>query len=54
MNQANPKMAEYENYCKKCEHWEVPDHEDPCNECLDYPVNHTGSRKPVNWKEKSE
>ena len=49
-----PKMVKYEDYCKKCEHKPVKDHDDPCNECLDNPVRLDGSRKPINFKEKEK
>lgn len=49
-----PKIVEFEKYCKECEHYETPDYENPCDECLSYPVNEAGSRKPVNWKEKEK
>ena len=38
-------------YCKTCEYYDKPMEEEPCNECLDNPVN-LYSHKPVNWKEK--
>jgi hypothetical protein len=45
------KFVDFKKYCALCEHKEKKDWEDPCNECMDYPVNeHT--RKPVNFTEK--
>lgn len=44
------KIVEFEKYCKTCKHKNTEQHKDPCNECLDNPVN-TNSRKPVNYKE---
>ena len=41
----------FDVYCEKCEHKEVKDTDDPCNECLDYPINQN-SHKPVNYKSK--
>jgi hypothetical protein len=38
-------------YCKKCEHKKVADHESPCNECLNEPLN-WNSHKPVKFEEK--
>lgn len=45
------KEVYFHEYCKSCKHKELPDHEDPCNECLDNPVN-VHSHKPVNYEEK--
>ena len=39
------------DYCKTCAHEKEPAREDPCNECLTYPVN-LYSHKPVRWEEK--
>ena len=43
----------FENWCSKCEHQKVKDTDEPCNECLDYPVQ-TDSTKPVNFKDKTK
>ena len=41
----------FHEYCEKCKHWEVPDYEEPCNECLENPMAlHT--HKPVKFEEK--
>lgn len=45
------KEVYFGQYCKKCKHYEKPDVEDPCNECLDNPIN-VHSHKPVNYEEK--
>ena len=47
----NYKMVEFDKYCKTCKHSEVKDNEEPCDECLDNPVN-VNSHRPVNWEEK--
>ena len=47
------KFVDFDCYCKKCEYWEVSDDKDPCDECLENPVNWY-SHKPVNFKEKEE
>ena len=47
------KEVYYHDYCKKCKHENVKDTEDPCNECLDTPIN-LYSHKPVNFKEKEK
>ena len=47
-------IVEYEKYCKTCEYYLlVKETEDPCNECLTYPVN-DDSRKPTMYKKKTE
>lgn len=43
----------FNEYCKTCEHEKVKDIHEPCNECLDNPVN-LHSHKPVNYKEKQD
>jgi hypothetical protein len=45
------KIVKYDEYCDKCKHKDIPEDEDPCNECLTEPVNED-SRKPINYKEK--
>lgn len=45
------KEVEFWKYCEKCKHYEVEDVKDPCNDCLDEPVN-LHSTKPVNFEEK--
>lgn len=45
------KEVEFWKYCEKCKHYEVEDVKDPCNDCLDEPVN-SHSTKPVYFEEK--
>lgn len=45
------KEVYFDQYCKKCKYYEEPDAEDPCNECLDNPIN-VHSHKPVNYEKK--
>ena len=45
------KEGYFHEYCKNCRHKEVEQHEEPCNECLDNPVN-LYSHKPVKFEEK--
>ena len=45
------KFVEFDKYCPKCVNKDKPETEDPCNDCLNNPVN-LGSHKPVNFKEK--
>ena len=47
------KEVYFGEYCKNCKYWEKKETDDPCDECLDNPVN-LYSHKPVYWKEKGE
>jgi len=44
------KIVEFYKWCSKCEHRNVAEAEEPCNECLTYPVNYD-SKRPINYKE---
>lgn len=44
------KIVEFYKWCSKCEHRNVAEADEPCNECLTYPVNYD-SKRPVNYKE---
>ena len=46
------KIVEFE-WCQSCEHCNLQDYEDPCNDCLDEPMNED-SRRPVFYKEKED
>lgn len=45
------KHVDYRKYCPKCKYNDQQDYEDPCNECMDNPVNQD-SHKPINFEEK--
>lgn len=47
------KIVEFEKYCKTCRYSGKKEYEDPCNDCLDNPVNDY-SKKPVNYKGKEK
>ena len=47
----NYKEVYFDQYCKTCKHENLPETDDPCNECLQETVN-VYSHKPVKWKEK--
>ena len=38
-------------FCQSCKYEKKEDTDDPCDECLTYPVN-LYSHKPIKWKEK--
>lgn len=46
-------MVEFMKYCETCKHNKLPEHYDPCNDCLDSPVN-MNSMKPVYYEEDPE
>ena len=45
------KEVYFDQYCKTCEHEKLKEIDDPCDECLNNPVN-LYSHKPVNYKKK--
>ena len=46
------KEVYFNEYCKKCEHQKIAEHESPCSECLNEPLN-WNTHKPVKYEEKS-
>lgn len=46
----NLKIVDFERYCPKCLHKDLKEHDDPCDDCLNEPVN-VDSKKPVNFEE---
>ena len=47
------KEVYFHEYCPKCEHAKVKNHEEPCNECLENPLN-LYTHKPVKFEEKKK
>ena len=45
------KIVDFE-WCKKCEHYNVVDWDDPCDECLNSPTNED-SHRPVYFKDRN-
>lgn len=43
----------FNEYCKYCIHYNKPESEKPCDECLDCPVN-IDTAKPVKFKSSTE
>lgn len=43
----------FDKYCKTCKYKDLEEVKDPCNDCLDHPVN-LYTHKPVRWEEKEE
>lgn len=42
------KIIEYDAWCPKCKYYEIPEAEDPCNECLNTPAQDE-SHKPIKY-----
>lgn len=51
MECSSEKEVYFGVYCKKCEHFNKTDDQEPCCDCLEEPVN-SYSHKPVYFKEK--
>lgn len=47
------KEVYFHEHCKTCKHEELDEKFDPCNECLDEPVNYQ-TNKPVKWEPKEK
>ena len=43
------KFCDFYTYCKTCKHKDVPETEDPCDECLRVPAREF-TFKPFNYK----
>ena len=46
----NKKEVYFCEWCRKCKYGPLQEHEEPCCECLNYPMNEN-SHKPVKYKE---
>lgn len=44
------KFVRFDEFCLKCQFWGLNPGEDPCNDCLNHPVN-LHSRVPTEFKE---
>lgn len=47
------KEVYFDQYCKTCKHEKTKEEDDPCDECLNEPVN-LFSHKPAKWTKKGE
>lgn len=45
------KEVYFDQYCEKCQYKNLKESEEPCEECLEYPIN-DASHKPVKFKER--
>ena len=52
MNDIN-KEVRFDQYCQKCKYYNKNEDEEPCDECLNNPVN-SYSHKPINFEEKEK
>ena len=48
--ESKKKIVDFKKYCETCKYKDVKEVKDPCNDCLDNPVN-DDSKKPVCWEE---
>ena len=46
-------IVDYKKYCPLCEYAGTDENEEPCDECLSYPIN-TDTRAPTRFKKKDE
>ena len=46
----NEHIVEFNEWCKKCKHYDKNETDDPCFDCLSDPVN-TNTHKPTKWEE---
>ena len=53
MDDEQYKEVYFHEYCKTCKHKEVKDQDEPCNTCLEDPIN-LYSHKPVKWEENTK
>lgn len=49
----NYKEVYFGEYCNTCEHKNLKEEEDPCDECLSNPVN-LYSHRPIKWKQSTK
>ena len=53
MNDLTYKEVYFDQYCKYCKYEKVKDTKQPCDECLENPMN-LHSHKPVKFEEKEK
>lgn len=51
MGELTEHIVQFDAYCEKCEHYNLPESSDPCDICLATPTN-MNSCKPVMFKHK--
>lgn len=45
------REVRFDLYCKTCKYRTKPEHEDPCNDCMDTPVRRETS-VPLYWRKR--
>ena len=45
------REVRFDTYCDTCKHKDTKEIDNPCNECLEWPMNN-GTEKPYNWEAK--
>ena len=53
IHESEYKEVYFHEYCEKCKYRTTKDVDEPCNECLDNPIN-LYSHKPVKFKEEEK
>ena len=53
MSERFEKEVRFDIFCQTCKYRDLKEFMDPCNECLDYPVNEN-TAQPVCYKEKDK
>lgn len=53
MSEHRLKMVWFNGYCQKCKYLNKKENEEPCDECLEHPINED-SHKPVKFEDKGE
>ena len=53
MDDQDYRIVDFATYCPKCKNWKTEENEEPCNECLEHPMNLYTDR-PVKFEEKEK
>ena len=53
MDESGYKEVYFHEYCKTCKHKDVPEKDEPCDECMSEPVN-MSTHRPVNYEKRSK
>lgn len=53
MPELHDKFVLFDKWCSKCQHYDKEENEEPCDHCLEEPIN-TDSHKPVLFTQKEE
>lgn len=53
MSEDNLVMVNFEKYCRTCKYEKLDEFVNPCNECLEIPVNEA-TDKPYMWEKKEK